>query len=75
MQDLIQEDCDLLWSMLSKEEAHLYICGDAKHMAHDVHEALIGMATKCAGFDQQGAQRYMSQLEQEGRYQKDVWVT
>ena len=59
--------------------AHVYVCGDAVSMAGDVHKALLQILEREGawqeGEEQEAAQHYMDNLEKEGRYQRDVWVT
>ena len=51
------------------------MCGDAKHMAGDVHKVLVKMAEECGHLSTQEAKEYLTGLEDAARYQKDVWVT
>ena len=74
VQHLIREDAEILWTLLSGDGAHLYICGDAKRMAHDVHQALLDIA-QYSGLNETCAEEFFIELERKGRYQKDVWVT
>src|SRR5690606_17225043 len=53
--------------------AHVYVCGDAEHMAHDVHEALLAVVAGQGGRGREAAGDYLRELQQEGRYQKDVY--
>lgn len=53
--------------------AHLYVCGDATRMAKDVHEALIEVAVSHGGKSREDAQAYVNQLQQQGRYARDVY--
>ncbi|XP_067932477.1 sulfite reductase [NADPH] flavoprotein alpha-component-like isoform X2 [Watersipora subatra] len=54
---------------------HLYVCGDASRMAHDVHEVLLEIIAREGGLDPIQAEHYLSEMAMTGRYQKDVWVT
>jgi len=53
--------------------AHLYVCGDATHMASDVHEALVEIATTHGSLSDQDARTWLAELLQEGRYARDVY--
>jgi sulfite reductase (NADPH) flavoprotein alpha-component len=53
--------------------AHLYVCGDAKRMAPDVHEALVDIYVKHGGLSQEDAEARLSTLRDERRYQRDVY--
>lgn len=56
-----------------QEGAHVYVCGDEKHMAHDVHAALITVIQQEGGLSPEGAAAYLETLQQEQRYQRDVY--
>ena len=56
-------------------DAHIYVCGDAKTMAGDVHRALLEIVTTVGGLGEEKAKGYLEELEEASRYQKDVWVT
>ena len=53
--------------------AHLYVCGDASRMAHDVEEALLGIIAEHAATDRDGASERLEALRREGRYARDVY--
>jgi sulfite reductase (NADPH) flavoprotein alpha-component len=53
--------------------AHLYVCGDATRMARDVEDALLEVIASHGGRDAEGAKDYLSQLQQQGRYARDVY--
>jgi sulfite reductase (NADPH) flavoprotein alpha-component len=59
-----------LYSWL-QDGAHLYICGDEKHMAHDVHQALLSLVATEIG--QADAEDYVAKLKKDKRYQRDVY--
>ncbi|KAN0050980.1 hypothetical protein ACTA71_004286 [Dictyostelium dimigraforme] len=63
-----QQICDLI-----NAGGHIYICGDAKSMAPQVHETLSLIITKHMSIDEADAQALLHKLEKEKRYQKDVW--
>lgn len=56
-----------------EEGAHLYICGDEKHMAHDVHNTLLSIIEKEGGLSREKAEEYLAEMQQQKRYQRDVY--
>lgn len=55
------------------EGAHLYVCGDAEHMAADVHEALLAVMAQHGGLGADRAKEALLEMQAAGRYQKDVY--
>ena len=56
-----------------QEGAHVYVCGDEKHMAHDVHSALLTVIQQEGGLSPEAAAAYLETLQLEQRYQRDVY--
>lgn len=56
-----------------EEGGYFYVCGDAKRMAKDVHEALITIAQTAGGMSLEDAEGYIQRLQAEKRYQRDVY--
>ncbi|AOH54863.1 sulfite reductase [NADPH] flavoprotein, alpha-component [Peribacillus muralis] len=56
-----------------EEGAVIYICGDEKNMAHDVHHTLIEIIKKEGRMSQADAQAYLDVMQQNKRYQRDVY--
>jgi len=73
VQDRMRENKELLWSLL-EQEAHFYVCGDAKSMEKDVKEAVIQVAEVCGGRSREEAEAYFHSLQTQGRYSADVWT-
>ncbi len=72
VQHRILEHSHELYAWL-QEGAHIYVCGDEKHMAHDVHSALISVIQEEGGLSPEAAAAYLDNLQQEQRYQRDVY--
>lgn len=72
VQHRILEHSKELYAWL-QEGAHVYVCGDEKHMAHDVHTALVTVIQEEAGLSPEAAAAYLENLQQEQRYQRDVY--
>lgn len=53
--------------------AHLYVCGDATHMAKDVHAALIDVVATHGARNVEAAAEYVAELLRQGRYARDVY--
>ncbi|OAB41743.1 assimilatory sulfite reductase (NADPH) flavoprotein subunit [Paenibacillus glacialis] len=56
-----------------EEGAFVYICGDEKHMAHDVHNTLITILEQEGGKSREDAVAYLTEMQQQKRYQRDVY--
>ncbi len=56
-----------------EEGASIYVCGDEKHMAHDVHAALATIIEREGGLSSEAAAEYLARLQQDKRYQRDVY--
>ena len=53
--------------------AHFYVCGDATHMAGDVHSALLKIIKDNQGGSADRAEEYVQALKNSRRYQRDVY--
>lgn len=53
--------------------AHVYVCGDAEHMAPDVHQALIDVLVSAGGLTADAAAARLTEWQKSKRYQRDVY--
>ena len=72
VQDRLRENARDIYAWL-EDGAHIYVCGDAAHMAPDVHAALTDIVAAEGGLDQAAATEYLSNLQRDHRYQRDVY--
>jgi sulfite reductase (NADPH) flavoprotein alpha-component len=56
-----------------QEGANVYVCGDEKYMAHDVHNTLLAILEREGGMSSEEAAAYLTLMQQQKRYQRDVY--
>jgi sulfite reductase (NADPH) flavoprotein alpha-component len=74
VQHRMLEQARTLWDWL-QGGAYFYVCGDAKHMARDVHQTLIEIARTEGGLTQEAAADYVNVtlMRTQKRYLRDVY--
>jgi sulfite reductase (NADPH) flavoprotein alpha-component len=74
VQHRMLEQAPELWAWL-QNGAYFYVCGDAKHMAKDVHQTLIQIAREQGGLSAEAAAEYVNVtlMKTERRYLRDVY--
>ena len=72
VQQRIRENAADVYDWLERG-AHVYVCGDAKHMAADVDAALADVIEEQAGVEHDEAVQRLKELRRDGRYQRDVY--
>lgn len=56
-----------------QQGAVIYVCGDEKAMAKDVHEALLQIIEQQGNISREEAVETLGQYQQQKRYQRDVY--
>jgi sulfite reductase (NADPH) flavoprotein alpha-component len=56
-----------------EDGAHLYVCGDEKAMAKDVHATLVQIVAEQSGGSSEAAEAWLAGLRRERRYQRDIY--
>ena len=72
VQDRLRQRSAEVFAWLEKG-AYLYVCGDAKRMAGDVHAALLSILSSQGGLTAEAAEQRLKALKRAGRYRRDVY--
>ncbi|KAJ8275716.1 hypothetical protein COCON_G00074680 [Conger conger] len=73
VQHLLKKNKEHLWKLIHSENAHIYVCGDARNMARDVQTVFYEIGEELGGLTRPQAIDYVKKLMTKGRYSQDVW--
>ncbi|MGH0136114.1 UNVERIFIED_CONTAM: hypothetical protein FKN15_010896 [Acipenser sinensis] len=73
VQHLLKKNKENLWKLIHTDNAHIYICGDARNMARDVQNTFYEIASELGSMTHTQAVDYVKKLMTKGRYSQDVW--
>jgi NADPH-ferrihemoprotein reductase len=74
VQHLMTKMGSMLWDMLNKDGAHIYVCG-ATLMGADVVAAFKKIAAEHGQLSDADADEYVKDLKAKGRYVAELWET
>ena len=72
VQHKLWEARENVWEMI-QNGANIYVCGDARNMARDVHATFLRIFQEVGQMDEPGSHKLFKDLERQRRYQADVW--
>lgn len=70
---LLEKNKDELWRVIGEQNGHIYVCGDAKNMARDVHNILLKVVMEKGKMAELDAATYIKKMDSQKRYSSDVW--
>jgi cytochrome P450/NADPH-cytochrome P450 reductase len=73
VQHLLKQDAEQVIALLD-QGAYFYVCGDGSRMAPEVEETLREAFEAVKGESRKASAEWISKLQEEGRYVKDVWT-
>ena len=73
MQHMMRDISGDLFRLLNQEGAYIYVCGDARNMARDVHTNLLLILEQEGKMSSEEAAQFLKGLQNKNKYQLDVW--
>uniref|UniRef100_A0A8C9MN93 Methionine synthase reductase n=1 Tax=Serinus canaria TaxID=9135 RepID=A0A8C9MN93_SERCA len=73
VQDVLRLCAKEVARVLLKERGYFYVCGDKKHMADDVSDAVVDILSMEMEADKLEAMKSLAMLREAKRYLQDVW--
>ncbi|XP_011306347.1 NADPH--cytochrome P450 reductase isoform X1 [Fopius arisanus] len=70
---LLEKNMDEIWDVIGAKNGHVYICGDARNMARDVHNILLKVVQEKGKMTEMEATNYIKKMDSQKRYSSDVW--
>lgn len=73
VQHAVYEQLNLIGDLLCNKQAIVYLCGSSGNMPREVRSTLQDIISKFAALSEEGANRYLLEMENNGRYIQETW--
>jgi len=73
VQDRINEHPEVIYDMLGTKKGYFYLCGPAGNVPPSVRKAVVNAFVKCGGHGEEEADKLVTQMQIEGRYNVEAW--
>lgn len=73
VQDRINEHPEVIYDMLGTKKGYFYLCGPAGNVPPSVRKAVVNAFVKCGGHSEEEADKLVTQMQIEGRYNVEAW--
>jgi len=73
VQDRISEHPEVIYDYLGKKNGYFYLCGPAGNVPPAVRKAVVNAFVKCGGHSEEEADKIVTQMQIEGRYNVEAW--
>ncbi|XP_035219384.1 LOW QUALITY PROTEIN: NADPH--cytochrome P450 reductase-like [Stegodyphus dumicola] len=70
---LLRENKAEIWNVIGERNGHIYVCGDARNMAKDVHNIILEVVQEFGEKTKAEAEAFIKKMESQRRYSADVW--
>jgi sulfite reductase alpha subunit-like flavoprotein len=73
VQEEVVHQADLVWRIINALDGRVFVCGSGKGMGEGVERALVEVAMRKGGLNQEGAEKFWQAKKQGGQYIAEVW--
>lgn len=74
MQHRLREQATLVNDLLQNHKGYFYVCGDAAHMAREVHATLVQIIAELRGLSESKAEGVVKKMRATNQYQvRPIW--
>jgi len=67
------ENPEIIYDYLGKKNGYFYLCGPAGNVPPAVRKAVVNAFVKCGGHSEEEADKIITQMQIEGRYNVEAW--